>query len=136
MSQDITPATARRRYVVTLFGMCGGYLASLFGVILTIRSNPDLAVWGQAALGAIPAGFLLGTIYAIWRYMGDMDEVARHFNERAMLMGLFAVVSVAGSYGLMEMIIDPLPRLPIFWVFPIFFAVYGVAKALMKDAPC
>ena len=124
-----------RRYFRNM-GLClVGYLVSLFGVIPVIDGD-GVEMPVAVALAAVPGLFVLGVLASIWIYLRDMDEVARHFAMRAMVFAAFAVLAVAGSWGLLELLVDDLPRLPVFYVFVIFFAVQGAYQFASRDKVC
>ena len=136
METDMTRTrTAKRRYLRNMLVCAFGYCLSLFAVIsVIVRNDPGLPL--AVGLALIPAAFVLGMLAAIWTYMRDMDEVARHFVTRSMMFGTFAVLTVAGTWGLLEMIVEGLPALPVFWMFPLFFLVMGVTNLFNRDAAC
>lgn len=119
--------SVQKQYMLSMLTLSVGYVGSLLGVTILIKTG---AIEGQgtiALLTLIPGFFVFGMIWAMWRYLRDMDEVQRHFLVQCMMLGLFAVLIVSGVWGLIEMMAEDLPRLPIFWVFPGFFFVFGLA---------
>lgn len=127
--------TAQQRYTRRMLGSGLCYLAALLGVMTFINAQePSLAV--AIGLSIIPAIFVMGMLVAIWRYLKETDEVQRFFVTRAMMIGLFAVLIVSGGWGLMEMVVDDLPKLPVFWIFPIFFFAMGLSQLFNRDQGC
>jgi len=127
--------SAIRRYKIRMLGSALGYTGALLGVTFFLKDRDvDTAV--AAGLALIPALFVMGMLAAIWRYLRDTDEVQRFFLTRAMMFGLFAVLIVSGGWGLLEMVADDLPKLPVFWIFPIFFLVMGVGQLFNRDQKC
>ena len=132
----MSPATAKRRYTLRLLGVTAGYLGSLVGVVSILNDHPDMTLGARIALSVLPAIFVIAMLVVMWKFFSEMDEVARHFNERAINVAAFVVLAISGSYGLIDMLVEGLPPLHIFWVFPIFFGVFGLVKATMKDVVC
>lgn len=130
-----TMMPSMKRYLGRMLGCSFGYLGSLFGVVAVIKSaDPGLGL--SALLAVIPALFVMGMLWAIWSFVRETDEVQRFYITRSMMIGLFAVLAVSGSWGLMEMVVEGLPELPVFWMFPIFFAVMGATQFLNRDQVC
>lgn len=116
-----------RQYMFSMLGTSLGYAGSLIGVTFALRNWEDVSMPIIIALATIPGIFLFGMILSFWRYVRDIDEVARHFIVQSMILGLFAILALSGIWGLIEMLTDDVPRLPIFWVFPLFFGAFGLA---------
>ena len=126
MTRHTSPKAALRRYHRHLGIAMVAYVVSLFAVITVVeRTEPALPL--AVALAALPALAVVGALWAVWTYLREMDEVARHFTTRSMVFGAFAVLAVSGTWGLLEMIVEELPRIGIFWALPIFFAAMGVS---------
>ena len=123
------PKLAKRRYMSAMMGSSLAYLAATFGVSFLHNPDNDGTAFG-IVLSAIPAIFLLMMVWSVWRYLGEMDEVARFEHTQAMIAGLFAVLAITGGWGLVELFNDSLPRLPMFFVFPFFFIVFGLVSCL------
>ena len=127
--------SAMALYKRRMLGSMLGYVGGLLGVTYFLKGR-DVDTLLAAGLAFIPVIFIMGVLFAIWRYLQDTDEVQRFFLTRAMIFGLFAVLVVSGGWGLMEMVVDDLPKLPVFWIFPIFFLVMGLSQALNRDQTC
>jgi len=124
-----------RRYTFRMLGSGVGYALTLLGATWILKTTqPNIIV--AVALAIIPALFVLGMLVAIWKFLNEADEVQRFFVMRAMMLGLFAVLGISGAWGVFEMLIDDLPTLPVFWVFPIFFFVMGASQFLRRDQTC
>lgn len=119
------PKQANKRYMSTMFGASLGYLGSVFGVSFLNDKVPDGSIAG-ILLALVPGIFICLMLFSVWRYLQDVDEVVRHQLTQAMLAGLFVIMALSGSWGLVELFNDSLPRLPIFFAFPIFFLAYGL----------
>ena len=117
----------QRNYMKSLMLSAGAYVMTLTGVTFVVNkmdASPILA----GALAIIPAFFVLLMLRAVWIYVRDVDEAQRFFLVKSMMIGLFALLAVSGSWGLVEMMSDDLPRLPVFWLFPLFFFAFGLAS--------
>lgn len=122
--KTLTPKAANKRYFSRMFGAACGYVGSVFGVSFLIdKGDPVTVVTILAAL--IPGFFVLMMLWAVWRFVNEVDEVARHDLTQAMLVALFSVLAISGGWGLVELFNTNLPRLPVFWVFPVFFLIFG-----------
>jgi len=117
----------QRHYRKSLLLSAIGYAVTLTGVTFAVNkmeASPILA----GSLAIIPAVFVLLMLRAVWIYIHDVDEAQRFFLIKSMMIGLFAVLSVSGGWGLVEMMSNDLPGIPIFWLFPMFFFVFGLAS--------
>lgn len=116
----------QKTYMKSLLLSAGAYAVTLMGVTFAVNkidASPLLA----GGLAIIPAVFILLMLRAVWIYVHDVDEAQRFFLLKSMMVGLFSLLAVSGSWGLVEMMSDDLPRLPIFWLFPLFFGVFGLS---------
>jgi len=117
----------QRNYMKSLLLSAGAYVVTLMAVTYAVNkmdASPLLA----GTLAIIPAFFVLLMLWAVWVYVRDVDEAQRFFLVKSMMIGLFAVLALSGSWGLVEMMSDDLPKLPIFWLFPLFFGVFGLSS--------
>ncbi|MGB6229863.1 MAG: hypothetical protein WBF53_07025 [Litorimonas sp.] len=126
---NLTPKQAHKRYLGRMLGASFGYVGSVFGASYFIDSgDPITPITILVAL--VPAAFVLMMLAAVWRYIAEVDEVARHYSIQSMMVALFGVLALSGSWGLVELFNEDLPRLPVFWLFPTFFALFGLAGAI------
>lgn len=123
------PKLAKKRYMFTVMGSSLGYLGSVFGISFLHDKLADGSI-GAILLSLIPAIFICLMIASVWRYLKDVDEVARHDLTQAMLVGLFVLLTLSGGWGLVELFNDSLPRLPIFFAFPAFFLIFGFVSCV------
>lgn len=121
------PKLARRRYMFTVMGASLGYVGSVAGCSYLHRKVIDGSTPG-ILLSLLPGAFLCLMLLAVWRYLNDVDEVARHDMTQAMIIGLFVLLALSGGWGLVELFNDSLPRLPIFYAFPAFFITFGLVS--------
>ncbi|MEL6687819.1 MAG: hypothetical protein AAFP97_09375 [Pseudomonadota bacterium] len=127
---EITPKQAAKKYVSRVFGASLGYIGAVFGVSFLIDDGDPVTVFTiMAAL--LPGIFIVLMVLALWKYLSEMDEVARHDHSRALLIAAFTVLGLAGSWGLVELYNDAFPRIPVFFVYPAFFGVYGIVACML-----
>lgn len=123
----ITPKAVKKRYFARMSGAAAGYLGAVFGVsFLLDKDDPVTVLTILAAM--IPGLFIFMMLWAVWRYVAEVDEVARHDYVQAMLIALFSVLALSGGWGLVELFNENMPRLPVFWIFPIFFMIFGLVS--------
>jgi len=54
--------------------------------------------------------------------------IPRRVQTEATIVGVAAVLSLTLTWGLLEMFVITLPRIPLFYVFPFYFVVQGLAS--------
>ena len=123
------PKQAYKKYFSTTLGASLGYLGSVCGVSFLHDKFTDGSA-GGILLSLMPGIFICLMLFSVWQYLKDVDEVARHELTQSMMAGLFVLLALSGGWGLVELFNDSLPRLPVFWAFPIFFLTYGAVSAI------
>lgn len=123
------PKDANKRYFSRMLGASLGYIGSVFGATFLHNKLIDGSVLG-IFLSLVPGIFICLMLLAVWRYLNEADEVVRYDLTQAMMVGLFALLALSGGWGLVELYNDSLPRLPIFFAFPVFFLTFGAVSAL------
>lgn len=121
-------ALIRKRYLRTVMGAGAGYLGAVAGVSTQLDDDDPVTVL-NVGLALLPGLFVLLMIYAMWVYIRDVDEAARHFMTNAMMAALFVAMSLSGVWGLAELFLDGLPRFPVFFIFPGIMGMFGVFTA-------
>lgn len=124
----MNPKLATKRYLSLMIGSSLGYLATVFAVSLTHDKLVDGSVVA-VLLSLTPSIPICLMVWSVWRHLKEVDEVARHDLTQAMLIGLFVLLIFSGSWGLAELFNDTMPRLPIFFAFPVFFLIFGVVSS-------
>ena len=73
-------------------------------------------------------------IWALWRYIGEVDEFLRSLQLKAILCGLAVMLPLASSWGYVEMFFDA-PQISMYWLNPIFWIAYamGLTYFLRRD---
>ena len=126
---SLTPQKATKQYMFRMMGAAGGYIGAVFGAAMVLDDGDPVSVI-TLLVAAFPAIFILLMLRAVWIYINVVDEVARHDMVEAMLVALFCMLAIGGSWGLVELFNESVPRLPIFWVFPGFFIIFGVVSGI------
>jgi hypothetical protein len=120
------PKQAIRRYLSTTIGASLAYVGSVFGVSFF----HDRLIDGSAAgilIALVPGIFICLMLFSMWRYLQEIDEVARHELTQGMMTGLFGILAFSGGWGLVERFNETLPPLSLFYVFPAYFLIMGIA---------
>ena len=120
---------ARRQYFKVFFPSMLIYLIGVFAVTYLWESTETgkPLIYG---LSVIPVAAILTWMWAHWHYVKRLDEYLRRVQTEAMMIGLMIVVALAGGWGLLELMLD-LPAMPIFYVMPGFYFVYGLAYVVL-----
>lgn len=118
----------RKRYRRHVLGAGAGYIGAVAGVSTQLDGDDPVTVL-TVGLSLVPGFFIVAMVYAMWVYIRDVDEAARHFMVNAMMSALFVTLALSGVWGLAELFLDNLPRLPVFFVFPIVMGMFGVFTA-------
>ena len=122
-----SPKQALRRYFKIFIP---SMIAYLFFVFLAVRLIKGEFVSGPLMyiVALLPAAAALGFLFGWFRFIQETDELARRVQTEAILFGVAAVLTLSLTWGILEMFIVTLPRLPVFWVFPVFMMVQGLAS--------
>lgn len=78
---------------------------------------------------ALPIG---GVILALMRFIDRSDEYVRALTMRRFLVATGLTLFVCSAWGFLESFADA-PHLPLWSVFPGFWALYGVASIVVPD---
>lgn len=120
------PKRHGHRYLVRLAAAIVAY-----GVLLTVA----LLVAGQLSgtprilVMLVPVPALLAVVWAVWRYLREVDEMLRERLLRSLALG-FAIGSVLTfSYGLMQSV--GAPAVPWTLVWPVYAASWLVATLIV-----
>lgn len=122
----LSPKQALRRYMKVFVPSMIAYVAFIFLAVSLIKaelvSGPMVFV-----MAILPGLAALSFLYAWFRYIREADELQRRVQTEAIMTAVAAVLSLTLTWGILEMLIETLPKLPLFWVFPIFMIVQGLA---------
>ena len=129
------PKLANKRYTLTMLGASFGYMVTMLAVAIAHDHIVDGSL-GAIALTLTPGIFVLIMIASVWRYLREIDEVARHDYTQSMLIGLYAILVLSGSWGAVELFNEKTQRVPIFYIFPLFFMIFGVVHSFTYGRKC
>lgn len=118
----------QKRYRRNILGAGVGYTGAVAGVSTQLDGGDPLTAL-NVGLALLPGVFIVAMVYAMWVYIRDVDEAARYFMIKALMGALFLTLALAGVWGLAELFLDDLPKLPVFFVFPIVMGMFGVFAA-------
>lgn len=72
-------------------------------------------------LALVPGAAMLAAIWAMGRFLTDLaDEYLRMLEVRKFIVATGVTLAITSVWGLLELYSDSLPRLPVFYVFPIW----------------
>lgn len=112
-------SAAHRRYLQRFWLATALYVA---GIALATWLIPDEAEASplMIAIAALPGLGMVAMIWAMARLLVELDdEYLRMLEVRKSLFATGLVLVVASVWGILELFTD-VPRLPIFWIFPIW----------------
>jgi hypothetical protein len=96
------------------------YVAGIFLASLVIDRDAPLGPL-TVALALVPGLALLAAIGAIGRFVAELsDEYLRMLEVRKLIVATGVTLAVTSVWGLLELYSASLPRLPVFYVFPIW----------------
>ncbi len=121
------PKTAIKRYMTLMMGSSLSYLVVVFAISVSHDALKDGSL-PAIALSLLPGIPLCLVLWSLWRYLKEADEVVRHDLTQAMVIGLFILLGISGCWGLAELFNDTMPRLPMFFAFPLFFIIFGLVS--------
>jgi len=125
----MSQTTIRKRYQLSTLGYGLGYLGATFGVSFMHDKVADSSA-PALLLAAFPGIFIALMVRGLWRYIHEIDEVARHDHIQAMMSAILFILVICGGWGLVELFNDDLPRLPVFYIFPAFYLIYGLVSSV------
>ena len=106
------------------------YIAATVGITWLLDSN-GLPAGTLYALALIPIVAIFVAFWAQWRFAMELDEFLRLIQIKGTLFGIACVMIIASGWGQLERLAD-VPRLPVFWLLPIFWAAQGLATAFIS----
>lgn len=117
----------RRRLAVAMIGYCVALLGSL--ALLKSGGLTGPLLWIVAAAPAVP---ILGVLAVMGLYLKEEpDEFERAIHVEAMLWGLGVVLAVSTVWGFLSNA-EVAPAPPLFLIFPLFCASWGVGQAFIR----
>lgn len=94
-------------------------------------NNPGFSQSIYYLLALIPIIAIFMMAWVQWRLIHELDEFLRMIQIKGLLFGLVCLLAIATGWGLMEMLAAT-PKLPIFWLVPIFWICNTVAIGYIK----
>jgi hypothetical protein len=126
------PGTAR--YARRMMLIAAAYVAGIVLASLTIDRSAPLGPL-TIALTLVPGGAMLAAIWAMGRFLTDLaDEYLRMLEVRKFIVATGVTLAITSVWGLLELYSDSLPRLPVFYVFPIWCAGLFVGQLVNRFA--
>lgn len=112
-----------RRYQVELFLALGAYALVLAGAIAVIENG---AVEGtmRTLVALAPMIPVVGVVWAVLRQFRRMDELQRRLQFEGLAFAFVGTALLSLSYGFLETV--GFPRLPMFTVWPVMGALWGL----------
>ena len=127
-----TPKQALRRYFKLFVPSMAAYVVFIALAVWLIKggivSGPMMFL-----VAGLPAVAALGFLYGWFRFIRETDELQRRVQTDAIMVGVAAILTLTLTWGILELFIETLPRLPVFWVFPIFMMVQGLATKRLSQ---
>ncbi|PHR92628.1 MAG: hypothetical protein COA69_07295 [Robiginitomaculum sp.] len=126
----MTHKQAHRRYMKLSAALMVLYVVGILGLSLAEKHTniPRVALYG---LTGFPIAAIFGWMWGLWRYVNEIDEFLRAIQIKSIMYGLTIVMGVSTGWGLLEFYSE-VPRLPIFYVVPIFSGAYGIAHIIIS----
>ena len=125
-----TAKKARRLYHRRMAVAGALYVGLVFAGALAVRgaSPPQ---WAAVILALLPTAPALLMLRAFLAYVSALEEFQRRMQTKAVIVAAGLVVFGSFSYGFLEEWAD-FPRVPLFWVFPVFCVVFGLAHFVIR----
>ena len=89
------------------------------------QGSGSASPWLWLASG-ISIAALLAPLWALWRYLWELDEYLRSIQFNAIFFGLAVLLVLVTGWGYAELFADA-PPLAIFWLNPAFWLAYSLA---------
>ena len=122
---------AYRRYLQRMAVAAVLYVAAIFVAVKVLHHNTAVSPL-TVALALLPGLAVLMMLYAIGRLLTELeDEFLCLLEVRKALVATAAALAVASVWGLLEML-TAVPKLEVFWVFPIWCMGLLVGAAINR----
>lgn len=124
------PAFAR--YLRRIVPLAVGYLASVaFASWILPKNAPADAL--TVALALVPGLAAIGWLWAMARLLIELeDEYLRMLEVRKMIVATGFALAVSSVWGLLELFSPEIPRLPVFYIFPIWCVGLAIGSVFNK----
>lgn len=129
----------QRRYLRRMALSSVFYVAAIFAASRLLDREAPVSALG-VVIALMPGVAVLGMIGALARlYLELGDEYLRMLEVRKAMVATGLTLAVCSVWGILELF-TPVPRLPLFWVFPMWALGLGlgalVNKLTLGDAGC
>ena len=112
---------AQRRYLGRMAVIAVAYVAAIY-LASSLLPKGSAATPATVAIALVPGIAVSGFIWALARYFAELDdEYLRLLEIRKTLVATALTLAFASSWGILEIYTD-VPRVPIFWIFPVWCA--------------
>lgn len=128
----MTNKEAHKRYFKAFIPSMAGYVLSIMAASIILGGN-EAATPLAFILAVVPAIFVFIFMWAQARYVMEIDEFMRMLQVKAILWGMVITMGVTTAWGLLEFY-TPVIKVPIFFVLPTFYAVYGIASGILTKS--
>ena len=130
---------AQRRYLGRMVIVSITYVAAIF-LASTLLPKGSAATPATIAIALVPGLAVSGFIWALGRYFTELDdEYLRLLEIRKALVATALTLAFTSSWGILEIYTD-VPRVSLFWVFPVWCAGLGAGalfnRLTLGDAGC
>jgi hypothetical protein len=123
---------AARRYAVRIGVSMGLYVAVLVPVVMIAEARALPAAPWLYLVAMAPAAPVGGVIFALLRYLEEEeDEYQRLLHVRTFVVSSGLTLAVTTGWGFLQFYAAA-PLVSLFYVFPLFWACYGVAGAWVR----
>lgn len=123
--------SAYRTYLHRIVGATAGYVGAIFAAASVLHHAAPVSPLA-IGIALIPGLAVLAMIYAMARLLIDLDdEYLRMLEVRKALTATAVALAVSSVWGLLE-IFTAVPKLEVFWIFPIWCAGLGVGAVVNR----
>lgn len=126
----MSPSLAKKRYLKTTAVSMLFYVIVIMGVALYLKDR-EVSDIIKYSLAILPTIFVWWFLWGAIRFYKETDEYERSNMVGGMLAGVVVLLLISSSWGYLEMLADA-PKLPIFWILPIFFVASGFWQAFSR----
>jgi len=126
----MTTEQATYRYFKVFTPAITFYIAGTLA-ITWLSDSTVIATGALYALALIPIIAIYVAFWAHWRFATEIDEFLRLIQVKGTLVGIACVMIVASGWGILEALADA-PRLPVFWLLPIFWVAQSLATLIIS----
>jgi hypothetical protein len=121
-----------REYNVALVGFMALYAVMLFTVI-GLHDAGRLEGWIAYPAALLPTLPIAGVMWAVMRYLNRCDEFMRAILTKRIVAAVCVALVACVAWGFLEVVADA-PHPPLFWAFPVFWAMFGLVSPFIKNS--